>query len=205
MRVALHTYEVMDERAEMLGVLTTVLAEVGAAHCLIGGIAVGYHARLRATVDVDLLISGRKTRRVEAALQTRGYVVVRHDGMLRVYPFDSDPAKVESIADLVEWEANEALREAAKTALQAEVLGQTVSIVSRGALVALKYLAAVSSTRRVGDRYQDVADISRILDKQFGEDDEAEALRIADLMHPGAREELLRMIDDLRNDRPVKV
>jgi hypothetical protein len=43
-----HALETLDARAKTLAELSVILAEVGADHALIGGIAVGYHARLRA-------------------------------------------------------------------------------------------------------------------------------------------------------------
>jgi hypothetical protein len=49
--VAYHALETLDDRARTLAELSVIF---GSAHALIGGIAVGYHGRLRATVDVDL-------------------------------------------------------------------------------------------------------------------------------------------------------
>jgi len=205
MGVALTTYEVMDQRAAMLGILLDVLAEVDAEHCLVGGIAVGYHSRPRATVDVDMLVPAKKTSRIAKALEDRGYVVTKHAGMLRVYPPGGAPGKDEAIADLVEREANPTLRAAAGEIEDAVVLGHRVHVVSRGALVALKFHAAISPTRHIGDRYIDVGDLSRILETSFDAADEAVALRIAETMYPGARDDLSKMIDDLRHDRAVKI
>lgn len=195
----------MDQRAAMLGVLLDVLAEIGGEHCLVGGIAVGYHSRLRATVDVDMLIPAHNGGRIAQALERLGYVVTKHQGMMRVYAPGGVPGRDEAVADLVEREANPTLREAARASEDAVVLGHPVRLVQRGALVALKFHAAVSPTRRIGDRYIDVGDMDRILQTKFDASDEAVALRIADTMYPGAREELARMIDDLRNNRPVKL
>jgi hypothetical protein len=196
----------MDERAAMLGVLLDVLAEVEAEHCLIGGIAVGYYSRPRATVDVDMLIPATKTARITEALERRGYVVTKHTGMVRVYSPGATLGKDEAIADLVEREANPTLREAARSSEDAVVLGHKVRIASRGAMVALlKFSAALSPTRRIGDRYIDVGDLDRILRTHFDQNDEAVALHVADSMYPGARAELARMIDDLKNNRPVKI
>lgn len=194
----------MDERAEMLGVLLDVFDEVGAEHCLIGGIAVGYHSRVRATVDVDMLVPKRKLGGILTALAARGYVVTRHPGMARVYAPGADPANAEAIADLEEREANPTLREAARVAENATVLGHPVQIVARGALIALKFQAALSPTRRIGDRYIDVGDIDRVMQTNLEPHDEALALRIAETIYPGARDDLAQMMDDLRNNRPVK-
>lgn len=205
MGVALTTWEVMDERAAMLGVLMEVCAEVGSNHALIGGIAVGYHSRVRATVDVDLLVPKGKLARIAKALTARGYVVAKHRDMIRVYPPGAEPGKTEAIADLVGLESNPTLKAAAKTAEPATVLGHEVKIVPPGALVALKFHAAISRTRKVADRYIDVGDIGRILERKFDAADEEAALQIADTMFPGAREELAELLDDLRNNRSPKI
>jgi hypothetical protein len=203
--VALTTYEVMDERAAMLGVLLDVFAETKAEHCLVGGIAVGYHSRPRATVDVDMLVPKRKIASVVKAMERRGYVVTKHQGMVRVYPPGADPARDEPVADLVEREANPTLRAAARASESAVVLGKRVRIVQRGALVALKFHAAISVTRRIEDRYVDVGDIGRVMRARFSASDRAQALEIAETIYAGASDELARLLDDLAHNRPVKI
>lgn len=180
------------------------MAPPRAAHVLIGGLAVGYHGRLRATVDVDLLVPRKKLGPIAKALEARGYVVRRFDDMIRVYEAGADAAS-EAVADLVAREANPVHREAAKVAEPAVVLGHAVQIVARGALVALKYNAALSRTRRIEDRYQDVADIGRVVAKHFEPADEAMAVRIAEHIHPGGGAGMAELLDDLRHGRPVKI
>ena len=189
----------------MLVELSEILAEVGSDHALIGGIAVGYHGRLRATVDVDLLVPRKKLSSLARALQSRGYVVTHTPEMVRVYPAAADPEHDDSIADLLAREANPVLEAAARVAEPATVLGHPVRIVARGALVALKFHAAISIRRAIGDRYQDVADIGRIIAKRFDASDEQLALDVAAHAYPGAEAELAKLIDDLRHGRPVKI
>jgi hypothetical protein len=203
--VAYHALETLDERARTLAELSVILTEVGSDHALIGGIAVGYHGRLRATVDVDLLVPRGKLGPLAQALQSRGYVVAHTKDMVRVYPPASDPDEAESIADLVAREANPVLEAAARVAVPATVLGHRVRIVPRGALIALKFHDAISTQRPIADRYQDVADIGRILAKRFEPADEELALQIAAHAFPGAELELTALLDDLRNGRPVKI
>jgi hypothetical protein len=203
--VAYHPLETLDERARMLAELSEILTEVGSDHALIGGIAVGYHGRLRATVDVDLLVPRKKLASLARALQSRGYVVTETPDMVRVYPAAADPEQADSIADLVARESNPVLESAARVAEPATVLGHPVRIVPRGALVALKFHAAISIRRAIGDRYQDVADIGRIIAKRFDPSDVQLALEIAAHAYPGADAELATLIDDLRHGRPVKI
>lgn len=203
MGVVLTTWEIMDERAKMIEVLTDVFEEVGADHCLVGGIAVGYHAQPRATVDVDMLVPRRKAGRIARALAARGYVIARHPGMIRVYPTGATPGEDDAVADLIEREANPTLRAIAEATEPATVLGLPVRIVTRGALVAAKFHAAVSPARSVLDRQQDLVDMGRVITKGFTSEDEEVALAIANTMYPEAREELARVIADHRAGRPV--
>ena len=203
--VAYHPLETMDERARTLAELSVILAEVGSDHAVVGGIAVGYHGRLRATVDVDMLVPRRKLKSLARALRARGYVVTDTQDMVRVYPPAADPDHAEAIADLVAREANPVLEAAARVAEPATVLGHQVRIVPRGALVALKFHAAISPHRAIEDRYQDVADIGRIIAKRFEPGDEQQALEIAAHAYPGAQAELAALLDDLRHGRPVKI
>lgn len=203
--VAYHALETLDERARTLAELSEILREIGSDHVLIGGIAVGYHGRLRATVDVDLLVPRGKLEPLAHALRVRGYVVTEARDMVRVYPPASDPEHADALADLVAREANPVLEAAARVAEPATVLGHRVRIVPRGALVALKFHAAISPRRAIADRYQDVSDIGRILDKRFEPADHELALQIAAHAYPGAEAELAALIDDLRHGRPVKI
>jgi hypothetical protein len=194
----------LDERRRTLAELSEILVEVGSEHALVGGLAVGYHGRLRATVEVDLLVPRDQLAPLARALERRGYVVVETRDMLRVYPTAADPDHAEAIADLIARDASPVLDAAARATEPATVLGHVVQIVVRGALVALKFHAAVSPRREIAERYQDVADIGRILARRFDAADEALALRIAAHAYPGA-EELATLIDDLRHGRPVKI
>jgi hypothetical protein len=203
--VVYHPLETLDDRARMLAELSVIFAEVGSDHALIGGLAVGYHGRLRATVDVELLVPRDKLDSLADALRTRGYVVTQTPDMVRVYPAAADPAHAEAIAGLVAREAHAVLEAAAYVAVPAQVLGHHVRIVPRGALVALKFHAAISQRRDIADRYQDVADIGRIIARRFEPADEAQALQIAAHAYPGADAELATLIDDLRHGRRVKI
>ncbi len=125
--------------------------------------------------------------------------------MLRVFAAGADPARDEAIAELLAKDVNPVLGAAFDATEPATVLGHEVRVVSRGALVALKFHAAVSPTRRIEDRYQDVADIGRIIARGFEPADQATAERIAGLSYPGASADLATLLNDLRNGRPVKL
>lgn len=198
-------WEVMDERAKMLRALKRVLREVDSEHALIGGLAVGYHGRWRATIDVDLLVPRRKLARIARVLEARGYTVRRLIDFIRVWPPGADVENEEPGADLVAREAHPVLRAAAAETESASILGSRMDVVTRGALVALKFHSAISPTRRIEDKYQDVSDIGRVIRKALEDEDVALALRIARRLHLGADEELRTLIEDLRAGRKVQI
>ena len=196
----LHLVDILEERAKTLRELADVLLAVGSDHVLIGGLAVGYHGRPRATLDVDLLIPGKKLVDVREALEAKGYEVRPFPGMIRTYR-PSDPS--ESVADIVSREANPVLREAARHFESATLLGQPVNVIQRGALVALKFHAVVSPDRKLADRYQDLADIGHVLAKRWNVDDALLAGTVAATIDGNARARLEKLIDDLSRGRPV--
>ena len=199
-----HYAEVMDDRARMLKELGAVLTEVGSEHALVGGIAVGHHGRQRATIDVDILVPRNKLGPLRRALEARGYRVEVSSDMLRVFPSGSSPKQdEEAIADIVAKDAHAVLGAAFSETESATVLGHPVNVVRRGALVALKFHAVSSTTRQHADRLQDVVDIERIVTKGFDSVDASLARRIAELSYPGAADDLDRLIDDLKNGRPI--
>ncbi len=194
-------HEAMEHNAEVLIDLLAALAEAESDFVVIGGLAAGYHGRVRATIDVDLLVPKRKLARIAAAMKKRGYATKPLPDMVRVFR----KGTVESVADLVARESNPTLKEAARHTQRVMLLGKRVPMVTRGAFVALKFHAAVSHTRQLGDKYQDIVDIERVVSRKLEPADRALALSIAAKMYAGAPVELGRMLDDLSAGRPVKL
>jgi hypothetical protein len=202
--------DAMMKNSEVLADLLAVLEEADSEYCLIGGLVAGYHGRLRATVDVDMLVPKNRIKRIAAGMKARGYIVREEADMIRIYRGDGKSREEEgsphdSVADLVVRESNPTLRAASQACQTATVLGHEVTIVQRGAFVAMKFHAAVSPTRKLGDRYQDIVDIERVISRTFDAKDRALAMQIADTMYPGARDDLGRALDDLAAGRPVKL
>jgi hypothetical protein len=193
----------MDERAKTLEELVDVLSAVGSDHVLIGGLAVGYHGRPRATLDIDLLVPKNKLVDVREALEAKGYDVRPFPGMIRTYR--AGDAGGESIADIVSRDANPVLCEAACHSEPATLLGQKVNVIRRGALVALKFHAVTSPERKLADRYQDIADIGHVIAKKFDADDARLARTVAATIDGNASARLEKLLDDLSHGRPVEL
>jgi hypothetical protein len=201
LRRAPHFTEIMDDRAQDLQTMLDIVGDVGVDCVLIGGLAVGHHGYLRTTVDVDMLVPGRTLKRVADAAREHGYVVRTFPDMIRVY----SRGHKESFADAVSANANPVLRAAFDESDSAIVLGHRVNVVRRGPLCALKFHAAISPTRAIEDKYQDVADVGHVIKAGFTREDETAARRIAALSYPGAGNDFTKFIDDLRHGRSVKI
>jgi hypothetical protein len=200
-----HLVEILDERAKTLREVGDVLSAVSSDHVLIGGLAVGYHGRPRATLDIDLLIPGKKLLDVRAGLEAKGYLVKPFPGMIRTYRAGAEGDGAESIADIVSREANPVLREAARHSEPATLFEKPVNVIRRGALVALKFQAILSPDRKIADRYQDIADIGHVIAKRFDAEDARLAGTVADTIDGFARVRLEKLIDDLSHGRPVEL
>lgn len=197
----IHPSELMDKNKRTLAALLDALTEVGARHALIGGLVAGYYGKGRATVDVDLLVPKRFMKRLRAALERRGYEVRTFPDMMRMYV----PGELESVGELVVQEANPVLRAAFTATTPLTMLGLPVSVVRRGAFVALKFHAALSPTRQMTDKMQDVVDLVRVLEKEFGPEDERLAVEIVGKMYPGAVADFQELLDDVRHGRRPKI
>lgn len=198
-------WDYMTEHVERIRRVVAALQRRRARYALIGGHAVSHHGRPRLTVDVDFLVSARALPGVRAELERSGFVVRKRGEVLSAWDADADPAADEPVVDLVPAEHNRTQAEAIRGAVTATYQGIPLRVVTRPALVALKFLSAMSRTRGHGDRLQDVADISHLVKKSWKREDAREARRLVELSHPGAGPEIGRLIDDLLHDRPVTI
>lgn len=203
MAVAIRLFgELMDEQLEVLDRVVRSLERAGARWALVGGHAVSAHARPRLTVDVDFLVEGRRREAVERALRETGYTLRPEADVVRVLgaPDDAEP-----VADLRFSHLHALWTEALRTASEVAYQERTVCVVSRPALVAMKYLAAVNPRRSVAERHQDVADIALLVTRGWTAEEAAETDRLARLAHGDAAGELARLVEDQRAGRPVTI
>jgi hypothetical protein len=194
-----HPDEIMADNKKVLADLVEILRADGIKYALVGGLVAGLYGKERATVDVDLLVPRRAMDHLAGEIARRRYTVERSEDMLRA------SKRGVAVADLVVREAHPVLRAASAITRSAVLLGVPVQVVRRGAFVALKFHAAVSPTRQAGDRFQDVTDIVRVVDRGLSARDERLARTIAAQIYPGAEDELAALIDDVRHGRPVRI
>lgn len=195
----------MSEQTEWIRRVVLVLDERKVRHALVGGHAVSYYARPRVTVDVDFLMPARSMAGLGRALERAGFLVAMHGDVLRAWDRGADPAADEPVVDFVPAEHNRAQTEALRTAERVTYNGIALRIVTRPALVALKFLSSTSRTRAHLDRLQDATDIGRVVKASWTDGDAREARRLVELWNPAAGAELDRLVDDLLHDRPITI
>src|SRR5262249_13143179 len=155
--------------------------------------------------DVDFLVPSRALPGIAADLRAAGFLVERRGDVVRVWEKDADPRADEPIIDLVAVEKSRAQREAVKTAAEDVYRGVSVCIVSRGALVAIKFVSAMSRSRQHLDKLQDAVDIGNVAKFAWTDADAREARRIVEAWQPGAGPELDKLVADLLADRPITI
>jgi len=170
------------------------LTHVDAPHALFGGLLAEYYGRRRETSDVDMLVPRSAFEPLKAIFKQRGYAVREFPFLLKIVP----RGQREPVGDLVVAESNAVIRTAFALRIPAEIFGMRVSIVPRGAFVALKFEAAVRSKRQWKDRVIDLHDIRNVLHRHFTQQDELLATALAQNMFPGAATQLESVLNDLR-------
>lgn len=192
----------MDAQINVLDRVRRAIEGARARWALAGGHAVSAHVRPRVTVDVDFVVEGRRRKAVERALGDAGFTLRRSGDVLRLLdkPDDEEP-----VADILFSHLHALYPEVLRTAVEVRYQGRTLSVVSRPALVLMKYLAAASQTRAPEDRMQDATDIAQVVRRSWSAADAAEVARLARLAHAGAGDEVARLVDDLRAGRKVTV
>ena len=198
-------WDYMSEQLDWIRRVVGVFDALGLRYALIGGHAVSFHWRPRVTVDVDFLVPAASLPRLEAALPGAGFLVERRGEILRAWNAGADPAVDEPIVDFVPAEYNETQREVVRTAIEADYQGVPLRIASRAAVVALKFLSAISPTRQQLDKMQDVTDLGHIVRQRWTIKHQAEALRLVERSYAGGGSELGKLVDDIQHGRPITI
>lgn len=198
-------WDYMLEHVERIRRIVEMLDRLHVKYALIGGHAVSFHARPRVTIDVDFLVAKNRLAAVEKALPDAGFIPRHRGDILSAWDQNTDPDAVEPIADFVPAELSATQADALRGAITARYQDLELRIVSRPALVALKFLSATSLTRGHLDKMQDVVDIGHTIEKSFTDADLAEARRLVAASNPPGANALSQLVDDLRNGRKITI
>lgn len=164
---------------------------------LVGAEAVNlYIQRPRATVDVDIVVRRRHLGRVRKILKDTCRDLRDTEGNLRGV-LSEEPNRLE--IDVIKSQSHELF----DAALDAKTSVQDVPVPALEALLALKYLSAVSAGRQQADKHQDIADFIRAYSENVDRLDRGRLVELASRAHSSAHEEFSGFLDAVENDRPV--
>ena len=181
----------MEEQARKL---VAVLEASGARWVLVGAHAVGFLTTPRATIDMDFVVEERKLSAVIQALERElGPLDVEDIGpALRLKGIDVDlirstnhplfGAVLEQIQRIQEW-----------------------NLPRPEALIALKYMSAVSPWRGRAKRLLDAADLVAVYQASRDALDRMLLVRLAQLTFPGADKELLDLLGRVDRGEPITI
>lgn len=172
-----------------------IFEDTGARWALVGAHAVGLLTEPRATADFDFLIEDRRLKSVLRGLETAfGELDVEDLGAAtRLRAID---------VDLIRATNHPLFREALDLAQKSGAW----SVPPPEALLALKFLAAVSPWRKAVKRAQDMVDFRAIYEAIGREGlDFALIRRLAGLAYPGAEREIDSILDRIERGQRIEV
>jgi hypothetical protein len=148
------TMQSLPDKTAALADVVAALDGIGAAHALIGGIAVGIRSGVpRATLDTDLAVRSTEPRdRIIGGLTGAGFSIVgRHAHSINFRHVSGEPVQVAFDAGF------DAMIDRADLM---DLGGITVRVVTTEDLIAMKERAAADPGRRRSKRLRDQADIA---------------------------------------------
>jgi len=155
-----------------------------------------YLERPRATVDVDIVVRKKHLRKVKKILSEICQSLEDTEVHLKAI-LSPDPNRLE--LDVIKSQSHQLFG----LALDHKVSKEGVWVPRLEALLALKYLSAVSPRRKIGDKHQDTADFIKAFKDNQSRIDRALLVDFASRAHRKAREEFEKFLDAVENDRPI--
>jgi len=179
---------------DLVGRVVNVLEKTGARWALVGAHAVGLLVEPRATADVDFVVDDHKLKRIIAALEQEFGELDIHDlgPALRLGTLDVD------------------LIRASNHPLFGEILGHTQIVEGwrvpvPEALIAMKFLAAISPWRAQDKRLHDLGDLVAVYRSLEEELRRPLLTRLAGLAYPGADQELTKLLERIDRGEPLGI
>jgi hypothetical protein len=157
-----------------------------------------YRKSPRATVDVDIVVRAKHIPKVRRVLKETCVALEETEVHLKG---TLSPAPLELTVDVIKSQSHPLFEEA----LDRRVQDEAAWVPQLEALLALKYLSAVSPWRSRGDKVQDVADfVKAFKDNQAGID-RALLVNLGSRAHARAAEEFPAFLDAVENDGPITI
>lgn len=175
------------------------LDEQGVDWVLVGAEAVNlYRKRPRATVDIDVVVRAKHVSRARKVLMETCADVEDTEARLTG---TLSPPPLELTVDVIKSHSHPLFEEA----LDRQVRIEGVRVPQLEALLALKYLSAVSPWRSREDKHQDVADFIKAFKDNRSGVDRALLVSLGSRAHASAGEEFAEFLDAVENDRPMTI
>jgi hypothetical protein len=176
------------------------LDQSGIRWALVGAGAVNYYSgKPRSSLDVDLLIDG--PRLDQAVAIAKGVLGPRAGETRHETHVTLRAARSPLVIDLIRGNQHPLFEEALRRRRRRGV----VRIPTVEALLALKYLSAVSPHRPTADKRQDILDFARTLQASRGRVDVPQLIELGAMAHDRARGEIAQLVDDVLHDRPLTI
>ncbi len=171
----------------------------GVEWVLVGAQAINlYLRRPRATADVDIVVRKKHLRKAKKVLREVCGAVEESEVHFKA-ELSSDPERLG--VDLIKSTSHPLFEEA----LDRKVPIEGIPAPCLEALLALKYLAAVSPWRSTPDKYQDVSDFARAFFDNRPKVDRALLIALASKAHKDARPEVEKFLHAIENKLPITI
>ncbi|MFH1732265.1 MAG: hypothetical protein ABIF82_11535 [Planctomycetota bacterium] len=146
---------VANGKEDVLQILLDILAETGAAYCVIGGLAVNAYAEPVVSLDLDVVVAAEGVDAVAAAA-ARGLNIERFEHSVNLSSAKSDLR--------VRLQTDERYQAFIPRAAERDVLGYRMQVAAVEDVLQGKVWAYEDPTRRASKRQKDLADIMRLVE-----------------------------------------
>ncbi|MFQ5780537.1 MAG: nucleotidyl transferase AbiEii/AbiGii toxin family protein [Nitrospiria bacterium] len=141
---------------DILGMVLTILEEVGSPYCVIGGLSVNAYVEPVVSLDLDIVITTKYLEEVCKAGKAKG---------LKVEHFEHSVNLTASRSDLrVQLQTDPRYQSFIQRAVKKEVLGYRMNVASLEDVLQGKVWAYSDGRRRKSKRQKDLADIMRLVE-----------------------------------------
>jgi hypothetical protein len=149
---------VTNGKTDILRVILDVLEETGAAHCVIGGLAVNAYAEPVVSLDVDIVVAQSDLARVRRSAEARGLKSEAFSHSINLSGEGSDLR--------VQLQTDARYQAFIARAHPADILGYKLPAAAKEDVLQGKIWAWSDATRRRSKRQKDLADIGRLVEAE---------------------------------------
>ncbi len=142
---------------DMLQTLLDILAETGAAYCVVGGLAVNAYAEPVVSLDLDIVVAADAMEKVLSAAESRGIKVDHFEHSIYLTITGSDVR--------IQLQGDDRYQAFIPRSEEKEILGYRMQVASAADVLEGKIWAYQDEQRRGSKRQKDLADIMRLVEE----------------------------------------